>query len=80
MQSEVNRSGVRSNNGTVYSMEWSYGAELWSGVLELSIGMEWSQILEWQMSGTVLLPGITEHNMIGKIDCSFDPCHMSRCA
>ena len=43
---------------TVYSMEWSYEAECWSGVLE------WSQILEWQMLGTVLLPGITEYSMI----------------
>ena len=54
-------------------MEWSVGAE-WSN------GVEWSQILEWQMLGTVLLPGITEHNTIGKIDCSFDPGHISRCA
>ena len=28
--------------GTVYSIEWSLGAELWGGVLE------WSQILELQ--------------------------------
>ena len=26
----------------MYSMEWSLGEELWSGVFE------WSQILEWQ--------------------------------
>ena len=38
-----------------------------------SVGVEWSQILEWQMLGIVLLPGITEHCTIGKIDCSFDP-------
>ena len=25
-----------------------YGVESWSGVLELSIGVEWRQILEWQ--------------------------------
>ena len=28
---------------------------------------------------TVLLPGITKHNTIGKIDCSFDPGHISMC-
>ena len=27
-----------------------------------------------------MLPGVTEHNMIGKIDCSLDPGLMSRCA
>ena len=32
------------------------------------------------MLGTVLLPGTTEQNTIGTIDCSFDPGHMSRCA
>ena len=32
----------------MYSMELSLGAELWSGVLEWSIGVEKSQILEWQ--------------------------------
>ena len=33
--------------GTVYSMEWSLGAEFWSGILEWS-GVEWSHFLEWQ--------------------------------
>ena len=28
-----------ADGGTVYSMEWSFGA---------SIGVEWSQILEWK--------------------------------
>ena len=49
---------------------------LWSGVMEQSVGVEWSQILEWQMLGTVLPPGMTEHSTIGKIDCSFDPGHV----
>ena len=38
--------------------------------------MERSQIVEWQMLGTVLLTGITEHSTIGKIDRSFDPGHI----
>ena len=37
-----------------------------------SIGVDWSQSLEWQMLGTVLLPSTTEHNRIGKLDCSLD--------
>ena len=49
-------------------------------MLEWSIGLEWSQILEYQMLGTVLLPGITEYNTIGNTDCPFDSGHMSVCA
>ena len=61
--------------GDVHSMEWRAGAECWSGVLEWSGG----KILEWQILGTVLLSGITEHKIRGKIDCSLDPGHLSRC-
>ena len=50
-------------------MERSVVVEYWSGV-ESDSGVE--------MLGTVLLPGITEHNTIGKIDCSFHPGNMSR--
>ena len=39
----------------MHSMDWSYGAECWSGVLE------WSGVrfLSGKMLGTVFLPGIT---------------------
>ena len=33
--------GWRRFGGTVHSMEWSLGAELWSGVLE------WSGVIVW---------------------------------
>ena len=42
------------NYGTVYSMEWSLGVESWSGVLEWSIGVKWTQILEWKMDWSCL--------------------------
>ena len=32
--------------------------------MEWSVGVKWSQMLEWKMIGTALLPGITEHNRI----------------
>ena len=48
-------------------MERSVGVEYWSGV-ESDFGV--SNV------GHSLLPGITEHCRIGKIDCSFDPGHV----
>ena len=49
-----------------------YGVELWSGVLEW---WYWSGV-ESDFGVVVLLPGIAEHSMIGKTDCSFDPGHV----
>ena len=41
--------------GTVYSMEWSLGAELWSGVLEWSGVKLWSGINSFTESESVYL-------------------------
>ena len=43
-------------------------------MLERNVGVESDFGVE--MLGTVLLTGITEHNTIGKIDCSFNPGHV----
>ena len=50
-------------------LERCFGVEYWSGV-ESDFGV----------TNGGHITGITEHNTTGKIDCSFDPGHMSRYA
>ena len=60
-------------HGTVHSVGWSVGADCRSGVLE------WNGFRFWSgKCWAVLLPGISEHNRIGTIDCSLNLGHLTR--